>query len=77
MSNQAALDEFRKLCENHDVTYDYSDDHRVWSNGWAEYNLILVKAKQLPKQDAIDIWNETMQKRFFFSPEYVWSDKSV
>ena len=49
------LVELRKILENHDWFYSYSDDHRVWQKGRdqsADINTLLNKAKELGYGDA-------------------------
>ena len=57
------LDEFRKLCENHDLTYSYSDDNRYYEAGRRQYSEITSAAKQLPRADAVRIWNEVVDRK--------------
>lgn len=35
------LEEFQKLCENHDWTFGYSDDHRVYTRGRDQRDFLL------------------------------------
>ena len=57
------LDEFRKLCENHDLTYSYSDDNRYYEAGRRQYSEITSAAKKLPRADVVRIWNEVVDKK--------------
>ena len=40
------LEEFEQLLKAHDWTYNYSDDHRVWTKGREQANNI-AKARKL------------------------------
>ena len=39
---------YKKLC-SHDWHYQYSDDHRVWSNGQRSQDIINMIAKESPE----------------------------
>ncbi len=56
------LDEFEKLVNGHDLTYDYSDDGSVWRNGQAQYARIKEAAKQFPIEDVKRIWNAKVDR---------------
>lgn len=56
------LEEFEALVNDHDLTYDYSDDGSVWRNGQAQYNRIKDAAKLLPIEDVKRIWNAKVDK---------------
>lgn len=56
-------EEFRKLCMAHDITYEYSDDHRAWSKGSQEYREIHAAAAVLGADVAKPIWNECVDKK--------------
>jgi hypothetical protein len=55
--------EFKKLCEAHDMTYEFSDDGRVWRRGAEEWSAIKAAAQGIPRADACRIWNATVDKR--------------
>jgi hypothetical protein len=73
MSEQTQLDTFRKLCENHDLTYDYSDDNSVYRQGDAQYKEIVQFAKVIPRDEAVRIWNEVVMKKTRCPADYMWS----
>lgn len=54
---------FQELVEKHDLTYDYSDDHRAWRRGHESHQEILRLAKALPREEACRIWNAMVDKR--------------
>ena len=56
------IEEFEKLVNGHDLTYDYSDDGSVWRNGQAQYARIKEAAKQFPIEDVKRIWNAKVDK---------------
>ena len=37
-----SLEDFTVLCNNHDWTYEYSDDHSVWRRGNIEREILLL-----------------------------------
>jgi len=55
--------DFRQACERHDLTYNYSDDARMWREGEAQYKAIKTMAAELPREVAVKIWNETVDKK--------------
>lgn len=55
--------EFESLCRTHDLTYQYSDDHRVWKQGIEAYEEILQAAQLLPRHEAVRIWNEVVDEK--------------
>lgn len=56
-------DEFRTMCERHDLTFEYSDDGRVWRAGQASLNEVKEAAKELPREVAVRIWNEVVDSK--------------
>ena len=66
------IDEFRKLCQNHDLSYVYSDDGRVFNRGEAEYAAIRKMAHELPREDAVRVWNEVVVTKTRCPEEYLW-----
>lgn len=52
------LEKFKKLVQAHDLTYSFSDDHRVWLSGEASWRAIDEAAKGLKPEDAARVWNE-------------------
>jgi len=56
-------DEFRKLCKNHDLTYQYSDDGPVWRRGQASYDNLVEASKKLPREVAVHIYNEVVDTK--------------
>ena len=49
--------EFRTMCEDHDLTYVYSDDGACYRRGQASLQAIKAAAKELPEGAAARIWN--------------------
>jgi len=62
MSTEAE-EEFRKLCKQHDLTYEYSDDHSYWLRGNASLAKVQDAAKLLPREDVVRIWNEVVDTK--------------
>ena len=56
------LEEFTKLVDHHDLTYDYSDDGGVWRAGCAEKAAITALARELPHEDVERIWNAKVDR---------------
>ena len=57
------LTAFTKLVLAHDLTYEYSDDHRAYSNGLYSYAAICKAARDLKKADANKIWNAVVDQK--------------
>lgn len=45
------LEEFAALIHAHDLTYQYSDDHRVWSRGDEQRQALLSLAQHLSRTE--------------------------
>lgn len=60
--------EFEEMCRRHDLTYVYSDDGDVWRAGEKSLDAIIVAAADLPREDAVRIWNEIVDLKV--EPEY-------
>ncbi len=56
-------EEFRKLCQQHDLTYEYSDDGSVWRRGNETLAKVQAAAKQLDREVAVRIWNEVVDTK--------------
>lgn len=54
---------FEEMCRAHDLTYTYSDDHRVWKEGDMEYTLIGRAADVLGRAIAAPIWNKVVREK--------------
>lgn len=65
---------FRELCEAHDITYDFSDDSTVYRRGDDQYKQIVEVSKQIPRNLAVQIWNETVEKKLLPNAwdDYKW-----
>ena len=65
---------FRAMCKQHDLTYAYSDDHRVWRRGCDTLMQILAAAKELPEGVASRIWNESVDEKIKepYRGKYYW-----
>lgn len=61
-------DEFRSMCQRHDLTFDYSDDGQVWRRGCASRDAIKLAAKDLEPGAAARIWNEVVDTKLL--PDY-------
>lgn len=67
--------DFVKLVGNHDLTYSYSDDGRVWRAGQASYDRIRKMAETLDRAFAVEVWNAMVDTRVVESarPQFYWS----
>lgn len=65
------VEKFRELVEKHDLTYNYSDDHRAYSNGERQYKEIMELSKEIPIEEAKAIWNANVEKKM---RKEVWSE---
>ncbi len=59
----AAVEKFKQLVRDHDLTYDYSDDGAVWRAGVAQRDEIRALAKELPTGEAAAIWNAEVDRK--------------
>jgi hypothetical protein len=55
--------EFRGLCERHDLTYAFSDDHRLWRAGVVTHDEVKAAAAMLPRDVAVRVWNEVVDQK--------------
>lgn len=67
-------EQFRQMCIAHDLTYDYSDDHRSWSAGRASMAAIREAAKLLDPEAVRRIWNEVVDSKLVpgFRAGFYW-----
>lgn len=56
-------DLFRALCKAHDLTHVYADDHKAWKRGADQLVAIYEAAKELPRETAMRIWNEEVDRK--------------
>jgi hypothetical protein len=59
---ETKLERFKELVDRHDLTYSYSDDHRVWTRGQDSWAAINEAAKGLDPKDCCAIWNAKVSK---------------
>lgn len=57
------IEEYSKSVANHDLTYDYSDDFGNYSRGRDSFLRIQELSKKIPKDIAISIWNEYVDRK--------------
>jgi len=77
-SLEARIALFQRLVNEHDVSYDYSDDPGVWRRGSSEKTRILQLAEELPEETVISIWNARMDRYFIpeEAPHWYWKPKA-
>lgn len=56
------VDKFREMVQSHDITYEYSDDQRVWKKGSMERAAINAARKELGDEICAPVWNEKVMK---------------
>ena len=59
---ETLIEEYKRLLSNHDWSYEFSDDYRVWKRGLAEREKLNKMAKVVDPDGSI--WNEYAPKRF-------------
>jgi len=81
-SEKPSLDAFQKLVANHDITYSFSDDNRVWKRGRESMDKIhqmfqdLVKEDPANEEKCIKIWNDNIDKNLTGNrDEWYWKTK--
>lgn len=67
-------EQFRQMCIEHDLTYDYSDDGNCWRAGRASMAAIREAAKQLDPEIVRRIWNEVVDSKLVadFRAGFYW-----
>ena len=50
-------EKFREMCERHDLTSAFSDDHRYWAAGIESGKAIAAAREELGDEIAVPIWN--------------------
>lgn len=65
-------DEFRGMCADHDLTYDYSDDSRVWRSGGASLAKIIEASKSLPHDVVVRVWNAEVDRKIIPGHREPW-----
>ena len=66
--------EFVDLVAKHDLTYEYSDDHRYWKAGSASMDKINALAAQLPREFVVATWNATVDMKIVeaYRKDWYW-----
>ena len=54
---------FTQLVKEHDLTYDWSEDSTKWRAGDEQYRAIQKLAMELPRQEAVRIWNSVVDEK--------------
>jgi hypothetical protein len=57
------IEQFKKLIEEHDLTYEMSDDDRYYRAGRQSLAIIKFESKQFEPDLVIQIWNEQVAKK--------------
>lgn len=76
MTDQITEEEFRTMCRRHDLTYQYSDDHGVWTRGNQSLAQVEAAAQKLPRDVAVRIWNEVVDTKLVpdARAQFYWKD---
>ena len=56
-------EQFEELCWQHDLTYVYSDDYRMYNRGEMTYRTIKDAAYELGFDVAAPIWNKVVTRK--------------
>lgn len=67
--------QLEKLVKEFDVTYSFSDDHKMYMRGKKQENEIKALAMLLPYPVARDIYNREILKKFDnpkYAEEFLW-----
>lgn len=67
-------DEFRVMCQRHDLTYSYSDDGACWRAGNQSLARIELAMKLIDRNEAVKIWNEVVDTKLVESArsQFYW-----
>lgn len=57
------IEEFCKLVNDHDLTYAYSDDGRVWQSGQNQRDKIVALSKEFDLETVRTIWNAMVDRK--------------
>lgn len=66
------LKEFEEMVRRHDLTFAYSDDHRHYTSGHKSLIAIRKASKEIPRADAIRIWNSICDEKLNTGAEYFY-----
>jgi hypothetical protein len=59
----STLEELDALIARHDLTFEYSDDHRAWKRGSESLAEIRRVAKEFPREQVVEIWNRHVDRK--------------
>ena len=54
---------FVALVNDHDLTYDFSEDGRVWRAGQASYQKIKSEAVKFDRAFVVEVWNASVDHK--------------
>lgn len=69
------VEQFAHLVRQHDVSYEYSDDYRVWDAGQRQRHEILNLYRSQDHRTRclmVDVWNEIMERKFTANAFELW-----
>ena len=71
------LELFKKMVNDHDLTFIYSDSGGAWKRGQQELDAIKAMAKGLPHDQVVSIWNSMVDRRMApgFREQFYWKWK--
>jgi hypothetical protein len=61
-TEQTPIEKFQELVDDHDLTFDYSDDINMYRRGLAQLKEIKELAKELPIESVRAIWNNKVDR---------------
>ena len=75
MNDTVVMTKFRSMCEAHDLTYCFSDDHSAWLKGEESMKKIKAFAKHLDEENVKEIWNSVVREKIIEKhwEEFYWS----
>jgi hypothetical protein len=75
----ALIEEFTTLVNQHDLTFEYSDDSRAWRRGKEQLKAIRDLAAKLPPGVAAPIWNAMVDRSVVaeYRAEHYWIEQPV
>lgn len=66
---------FESMVRKHDLTFAFSDDHRVWERGTRTLDEIHAAKALLPREVAVRIWNKVVDEKIVHDSRdlFYWS----
>lgn len=70
----AKVEQFCSLVASHDLTYTFSDDSRSYDRGRAQLEAIERLKAEIPKDRAVAIWNNNVDRKLAepYRADFYW-----